>query len=128
MANHYDISLDFSLDSKGDISLVEDEKAINQAIRNIIISTSGSKVGLGPINQYYGVGVKGYLFQPLTQFMAESLGGNILRQLTMFEPRIKVTNVNTDVYREKKMIDITVYYYIIKTSKETKFNTIINQL
>jgi phage baseplate assembly protein W len=128
MAEFYDIDLNFNVNAKGDIALVEDNDAILQSIRSIILTPRGFKTGTGDINRIFGVGIKSYLFAPLTEFTARSLGENIVRNLTMFEPRIDVENVFVQVNRDTRAFEIEVNYVLAKTDEEFTFRTIINQL
>lgn len=128
MAEFYDIDLSFDVNAKGDISLVEDNDCIKQSIQNIILTPRGSKTGTGEINAIFGVGIKSYIFAPLTEFAGRSLGESVLRNLTIFEPRIQVQDVFVDVNRESRTFEVEVNYVLAKTDEEFSYRTIINQL
>jgi len=94
MADFYDIDASFELNALGDINILEDQSALQQAIKSILYTDTGLRPGAGIQNQNYGVGINSYLFAPLTQFTAQSFSDAIYRHLTIFEPRINLENVS----------------------------------
>ena len=128
MANFYDISLDFDLDAKGDISLATDDAALKQSIRSIIFTPRSFKCGFGEINRIFGIGMNRYVFAPLTQFVAQSLGEDIYRQLTVFEPRIDIVNINTATNLTDRCFEIDITYTARPLNQQFSFKTVINQI
>jgi phage baseplate assembly protein W len=128
MAEFYDIDFSFSLNANGDIKLVEDNSAILQSMKNIILTPIGQKSGSGDINTIFGVGTKQYIFAPLTLFTARSLGESILRNLTMFEPRISINDIQVDIDEQKRLFEINIFYVIEKTDEEFSYQTSVRQL
>jgi phage baseplate assembly protein W len=128
MTQFYDIDINFTLDAKGDIKMVSDNIAIKQSIRMIILSATGIKPGPGPINPIFGVGIRKYLFAPMTRFTSQSLGESIYRHLNLFEPRINVENVNVIANVEEKRYDIEISYSIVSKEEEDKITVSINQI
>jgi len=128
MADFYDIDNSFVLDARGDIALKTDGDAISQSIRHIILSQPGVKPGFGTVNLNFGVGVNSFLFAPLTSFTAKVFAETILRQLSIFESRIKIKNVDVQAVVSKRLFEITVTYTALKASDVQVFRTIINQI
>jgi phage baseplate assembly protein W len=127
MAEFLDIDRNFTLDAKGDISIAVDNVALKQSITSIIFTATGAKVGDSSINPIYGVGINKYLFAPLNNFAARSLGESIFRHLTIFEPRINVENVNVVAVTASKSFEVEISYTIVGISKAYVYRTVINQ-
>lgn len=128
MPYFYDIDRSFTLDAKGDISLATDNTALQQSIRNIILTPRAFKCGFGEINKIFGVGVNRYVFAPLTSFVAQSLGEDVFRQLRMFEPRIEIDNINVNINLDNRSFEIDVLYRILPITQQFTFRTVINQI
>jgi len=128
MADFYDISLDFGLDSTGDIKLVEDNTAIAQSIRNIIFTSVGAKQGTGSICENFGVGLKDYLFATLTAFEGRSLGEAIESQVSVYEPRVYIQNIEIGVNTQARRFDIQLDYILKSSGKQFTFRTALNQI
>jgi phage baseplate assembly protein W len=129
MAEFYDINRDFTLNAKGDIDILDNNLAIRQSIESIILTATGAKVGFGPVNTVYGVGVNNYMFAPMTQFAAQSLGESIYRHLTIFESRIDIKNINVTAVTQDKSFFIKLEYSLVGSAEKTQvYKTIIRQL
>ena len=128
MAQIKDISIDFTLNSKGDLSVADDRQALIQSIKNILFTPAGFKAGTSHVNSIYGVGTKLYLFAPLNQFSAKSFAGQIYRHITMFEPRIKLETVEVNANIPEKRFDIAIDFTVLKTDEKLTFKTVLNQL
>lgn len=97
-----DILLDFKLgsdvkstpyninDSKQDVSLLYDEKAIYQSIINIFSTRPGEKI----LNPRFGLYLEQYLFEPISKEMGQVIGNYIREKLSRYEPRINIKNIN----------------------------------
>src|SRR5210317_842164 len=104
-----DLALDFSMESTGsaknllsnttkkDLDTDIDFKAIDNSITNIFNTAPGQKI----LNPSFGADLKRYLFQPVTEETAKILGEVILQALTLYEPRVKVKNVNIKAYPDQ---------------------------
>ena len=128
MADFYDIDFSFGLDAKGDIKMVSDADAIKQSVESTIYTALGSRAGVGFVNTQYGLGINRYLFTNMTQYTAQKLSENIHRQLTTFEPRIKLTNVHVNADLAEQQYDITIIFSYKETTKQETFNLVIRQL
>jgi len=128
MAEFYDISLDFSIDSTGDIKMVEDNDAIVQSLRNIIETSTGFKPGTGDVVEIFGVGLNDYLFAPLTSFTGRSIGDALKRNIDIFEPRVSVENISINVNTLAKRFEIEISYSVVKSGRTFTFKTVINQI
>jgi phage baseplate assembly protein W len=123
-----DIDSTFSLNSVGDLNIVRDKDAINQALRNIILTPSGFRPGEYTDNSTYGIGIKEYLFQKANPFTADSIKDTLRRKIDRYEPRIQliditVTPVNGLTY------EIYITYYLVAGSREkNEYKLVLDRL
>ncbi len=128
MADFFDIDAAFELNAIGDINIVTDLDAIRQSIRSILLTVAGFKPGVGYINEKMGINVMSYQFAPMTLFAAQSLSDNINRQLTIFEPRISIRNVNVNANLKENSFEVDITYSVEGSRQPITFRTIINQI
>lgn len=98
----------------GDLVTVTDFNSVAQSIKNIIL-TNKTERHFSDIN--FGVGIEQYLFKLHTEVKSE-LQENILRQITVHEPRAIIKDITVDVYPERHQLSITLSYGI-KTYDQT---------
>lgn len=112
---HLDSALNFTnrneLEKRLQVSDLQIDKNVG-AIRNSIINILTTNPGEKILNPLFGVGFGNLLFLPATEERASVIGNNILSNLSKFEPRIKIINLEitpiTDL--QEYICDIT---YII---------------
>ncbi len=73
----------------GDIAVKENENAIKQALKNLMLTRPGEK----PFSPNVGSTIQDLLFEPLDQFTADRLEIEILSNIAQFDARIEVTDV-----------------------------------
>lgn len=101
-----DLHLDMVYDniegySGKDIVADYDVRAIRNSIINIFTTRPGEKL----LNPLFGCRIDAYLFESISDFRAEMLGGEILKNLETYEPRIEVLNILVE-----PKIDLHTYY------------------
>jgi phage baseplate assembly protein W len=67
-----------------------DEQAIQNSIVNIFLTAPGEKL----LSPEFGLDLRGYLFEPVSQFTAFSIQDDIINRLPGMEPRISVNDVS----------------------------------
>lgn len=91
-----DLSLDYTLSNE-----LEKEQQITDitsdnnvgAIRNALISLLTTSPGEKILNPLFGINFGDILFLPVTAERANVIGSNIISNITKFEPRIKILNL-----------------------------------
>jgi len=73
-----------------DIKVDYDEAAIRNSILNIFNTTPGERF----LIPEFGINLRKYLFQPVTQLVAEEIGRTILDAIQIWEPRVIVDHVS----------------------------------
>ena len=105
-----DISLAFEANPvTGDLSLLKDERAINNAIKNIILTAPGEK----PFDRDYGSRVGDYLFDLVDVGTAGLLKLEIERAIKFNEPRVELQNVQVSANPAQNQFDVRVEYKIV---------------
>lgn len=129
-STYRDLALDFSMKSLGgstrsftnntqkDLNTNTDFSALDNSIKNIFNTAPGQKI----LNPAFGADLKRYLFQPVTEETAKILGEVIVKALGMYEPRIKVKNLDIKAFPEQNMYTISIYCEIKSLAdKQYKF-------
>ena len=80
-----------------DASIVRNDNAIKQAIKNLILTTPGEKP-----------------FQPtLDPFTADAVKDEIINTVNQYEPRVELTKVDVTAIPEGNKLNITLEYRIV---------------
>jgi phage baseplate assembly protein W len=102
----YTIKNDFNQKPEiNDLKLDYDVNAIANSLRNLFTTTPGDKI----LNPEYGLDLRKYLFEPATVEIANSIRGEIYTQVSIYEPRVKLTSVNITILEDVNEYDITIY-------------------
>ena len=70
-----------------------DVTAIKNSIRNLLTTSPGEKI----LNPAYGCDLRGLLFEQVTKNIGEQIGNIIYKQITTFEPRIRIEEQQYDI-------------------------------
>jgi phage baseplate assembly protein W len=73
-----------------DLKVDFDFNAIKNSLRNIFTTNRGEKL----LNPYFGAGLASFLFESVSESTAKSIGDTIVQNIALFEPRVKLNNVN----------------------------------
>tara|TARA_R100001015_G_C4566127_1_gene125045 strand:+ start:70 stop:558 length:489 start_codon:yes stop_codon:yes gene_type:complete len=104
-----------------DVQGLFDENSIRNSITNIFLTAPGQKI----LSPEFGLDLRRYLFEPISEFSAFSIRDDIRNRLPEMEPRITVNNVvvipdpDQNEYRINMQIDIPsldVYGISIRSS------------
>lgn len=75
-----------------DVQASNDEAAIKNSLSNLFNTMPGQKL----LNPEYGLNLAQFLFAPVSEPVARSIGEKILDGLRQFEPRVSIININVD--------------------------------
>lgn len=89
-----------------DLKIDYDYAAIRNSIFNLFTTIPGQRI----LNPYYGLELQKYLFLPVDEIRARLVGNEVLRGLSIFEPRIKVNGieVSADIINQQYVITLIV--------------------
>jgi phage baseplate assembly protein W len=91
-----------------DFSMVKNENAIKQSIRNLVLTQFGER----PFQPNNGSRLKSMLFENFDVFMLEDLKSEIVSVVSRLEPRVELTDVIVK-YEGGTEIEVEVEYRII---------------
>lgn len=117
--------LDFRLRklTSGDMSKVFDETAINQALLSLFNTIKGERF----FNPTYGSSLPFLLFEPFDSLTAQTIVNDIQESVRVWEPRVKITDLDIDLDHDKQIYSLTLVYKIKSTTEIGVFETILEK-
>ena len=92
-----------------DLSVVSNENSIKQAVKNLILTAPGEK----PFQPLVGSSVTDLLFEPLDAFTVDTLADEIKTTINLYEPRVKLTNVDVTPIEEGNKVNVSIEYQVV---------------
>ena len=113
--SYVDISLSFEPSPvTGDLTLLKNERAINNAVKNIIMTAPGEVV----FNRNFGSTVSTYLFDFVDDGTAGLIDLEIRRSIQYNEPRVELTDVTVQARADQHDFVCRVEYKIVGYERE----------
>ena len=120
--NFIDISLSFEPNPiTGDITLLKNERAINQSLKNIILFSPGEVAFRHDI----GSGISEYLFENADEAIAGLIDQEIRRAIGYNEPRVEVVDVNVEAQPSQHQFLVSITYKIVGYDQSLTFTQIL---
>lgn len=94
----------YKQNEKKDLSPLYDIKAVVTSIKNILTTSPGEKI----LNPTFGVDLRDYLFEPVSETGAFFLGKDLFDGLTLQEPRIKINTIRIKVNEDEQQYEINL--------------------
>lgn len=94
--------------SDGDIKRITDYDSVKASIKNILQTSKGTRRMLPD----FGANLEQFLFEPMDSITSRRIGAIILEELTAWEPRIVIENVNIDADYDNLQYTITLSFTI----------------
>ena len=108
--SYVDISLAFTPSPvTGDLTLLKNERAINNAVKNIIMTAPGEVV----FNRNYGSVVSTYLFDFVDDSTAGLIDIEIRRSIGFNEPRVVIMNLDMEAQPGSHQFVVKLEYTIV---------------
>ena len=92
-----------------DLSVVNNDNSIKQAVKNIILTSPGEK----PFQPLVGSSVNRLLFEPLDAFTADTIAEEIRTTINQYEPRVALTRVDVTPIYENNKLNVSLEYRIV---------------
>ena len=107
-----------------DVEVSLDEGAIKNALVNLFNTIPGQKV----LQPEFGLNLKKFLFDPLTEMTAQMIGETIYKGISRWEPRVKIANIDVkqDYDNYQFIISLTLLIPKLSNSK-VKFTGILTR-
>ena len=92
-----------------DIIALKNESAIARSVRNIIFTSPGEKF----FNEDFGSSISNVLFNNINDISANIIKSEIRSSLNIYEPRVKLKNVDVKPNFDQNEFNVTILYEII---------------
>ena len=120
-----DLDLDFGLNSvTKDVNKLTDAEAIKRSVRNLINLNNYEK----PFRPEIGSGIRGLLFEPMTELTSHFMQVKIAEILNEFEPRISVSNIIINNQEDKNAYSVSIHFLIKGTQEPVIVDTFLERL
>lgn len=91
-----------------DIQADYDFAAIRNSLVNLFLTSPGDKI----LNPEFGMDLRNFLFDPVTETIASSISDTILTAVTRFEPRVTITKLTVKPDEDNQQYIINMYVNI----------------
>ena len=101
-------------DTKGFRNYDSNKEVIKFHIKNLFLTNPGERISVPD----YGIGVRRYLFENITQGLLNNLKDVILDQISRYMPYIRVEESAINDFPEENKISISLRYTILETAEK----------
>lgn len=101
-------------DTKGFENYSSNKEVIKFHIKNLFLTNPGERISVPE----YGIGVRRYLFENITQGLLNNLKDVILDQIARYMPYIRVEESAVNDFPEENKISISLRYTILETAEK----------
>lgn len=120
-----DIDLNFDVSPlTKDVAILTDERAIQSSIRRLIFTKSFERKFQPKIYS----AIPGLLFEPVSPITAVILTKSIREVIENFEPRVKVSEVETRTNAQGDGYDVRISYEIVSTNRPDEIRLNLRKL
>ena len=120
-----DLDLDFGLNTvTKDVNKLTDAEAIKRSVRNLINLNNYEK----PFRPEIGSGIRGLLFEPMTELTSHFMQVKIAEILNQFEPRISVSNIIINNQEDRNAYSVSIHFLIKGTQEPVVVDTFLERL
>ena len=109
-----DLDLFFSRKSNKDVNKVTDIEAVKRSVRNLVLLNSYEK----PFHPEIAGDVRGLLFENMTPLTSAVIARKIQDVIENFEPRARLTGVQSIPDFDRNAYEVTVYFYVVNAPTE----------
>ena len=82
------------------------------AVRNSIITLFTTSPGEKILSPQYGLDLKGYLFNPITEYTGRIIADDIIHNVSLFEPRVNLTDIDITADIEMQQYTIILQFNV----------------
>lgn len=109
--------------NSGDVTRKIDLNAVKQSVRNILLTNKGEKL----FDPNFGCNLRGYLFENYTLGLAATIRAAIRYNLSNYEPRISLDNIEVSDDSDNNALMVTVEYTIASPARSQDTVSIVLQ-
>lgn len=118
-----DLQLDIENPVSKDLKADYDETAIKNSLFTLFNTVPGQNL----LNPDYGLNLIQFLFLPASNTVGRSIGERILKNINVYEPRVKVQNIDVQVNPDEQMYTITLSILIPSLNQQIKINGLLDK-
>ena len=107
-----------------DISVVENEDSVKNAIRNILLTRKGERF----FNPAFGSGIYSVLFENMSSATEGDLRTIINNALDNYEPRANVLKLEVSPYPDENGVVITLVFSVINRTEPVVMNILLDRI
>ena len=120
-----DLDLDFGLNSvTKDVNKLTDAEAIKRSVRNLINTNNYDR----PFRPEIGSGIRGLLFEPMTELTAHFMQLKIAEVLNEYEPRISLSDIIINSQEDKNAYSLSIHFVIVGSQEPVVVDTFLERL
>ena len=120
-----DLDLDFGLNSvTKDVNKLTDAEAIKRSVRNLINTNNYER----PFRPEIGSGIRGLLFEPMTELTSHFMQLKIAEILNEYEPRISLSDIVINNQEDKNAYGVSIHFTIIGSQEPVVVDTFLERL
>ena len=120
-----DLDLDFGLNPvTKDVNKLTDAEAIKRSVRNLINTNNYER----PFRPEIGSGIRGLLFEPMTELTAHFLQVKIAEVLNEYEPRVILSDIKVKSERDRNSYGVSIHFIIVGTQEPVVVDTFLERL
>ena len=120
-----DLDLDFGLNSvTKDVNKLTDAEAIKRSVRNLINLNNYEK----PFRPEIGSGIRGLLFEPMTELTSHFMQVKIAEILNEYEPRISLSDIIINSQEDRNAYSLSIHFVIVGSQEPVVVDTFLERL
>ena len=120
-----DLDLDFGLNTvTKDVNKLTDAEAVKRSVRNLINTNHYERF----FKPQIGSGLRGLLFEPVTEITTQFIKQKIIELLNSYEPRIRLTSVIVSNQMDTNAYSVRISFNIIGTQTPVQVETFLERL
>lgn len=108
--------------NSNDLNKIINEESIITALRNILNMSRCTRL----LNPELQINLNTYLFEPLTEANAYFIGYDLCTLIPVYEPRVRISNVDVSMNVENDSYYITLSLSIPSLSKNIRLSAVLN--
>jgi phage baseplate assembly protein W len=107
-----------------EIAHVQNESAIKQAVRNLIMTNFYER----PFQPQIGCGIRGLLFEPMTVVVQRSIEDAIKNTITNFEPRVRLLQVKAVPNVDENHYSATIVFALLNSTAPIELTVLLKRV
>lgn len=108
----------------GELALVKNEKSVNQALKNLILTNYGERF----FTPNFGSNVYADIFELSVEDSLDDIKRQIAYSINLYEPRVNLLDVEVNPVGDPNSVEITIVYSLINSTMPVTLNFILKRV